>query len=102
MPYYVPPSHRRRVLGVQDAPLRCRDMYGLEAAIVVGHVRADGALDPEGGVGGGVVEHDVDAALALGRSTLVVDGQLVPLDPDSDGQHYRLVEAVGRGLVLID
>ena len=75
---------------------------GLEAAVVVGHVRADGALDPEGGVGGGVVEDDVDAALALGRGALVVHGQLVPLDAHGDGQLYGLVEAVGRGLVLVD
>src|SRR5215203_5674642 len=98
----MPSSHRCRVLGVEDAPLRRRDTYGLEAAIVVGHVRADGALDPEGGVGGGVVQHDVDAALALGRGTLVVHDELVSLDAHRDDQLYRLVEAVGRGPVLVD
>jgi hypothetical protein len=65
-------------------------------------VGADGALDPEGGVGGRVVEDDVDAALALGRGALVVHDDLVPLDAHRDGELYRLVEAVGRGSVLVD
>src|SRR5215212_2363249 len=102
MPDDVPPAHRRGVFGVQDAPLGRRDAHGAEAAVVVGHVGADGALDPEGGIGGGVVQHDVDAALALGRGTLVVHDDLVPLDAHRDDQLYRLVEAVGRGLVLVD
>ena len=96
VPDDVPPADRRWVHSVQDAPLGRRHRDGLEAAVVVRHFGADGALDPEGGVRGSVVEHDVDAALALRRRTLVVHDHLVPLDAHRDGQLYRLVEAVGR------
>src|SRR3712207_2534482 len=97
VPDDVPPAHRRGVLGVQDAPLGRRDADGPEAAVVVGHVGADCALDPEGGVGGGVVQHDVDAALALGRGTLVVHDDLVPLDTHRDDQLYWLVSTLASG-----
>src|SRR5918994_6611617 len=102
VPDDVPGADRCRVCSVEDAPFRGRDVHGAEAAIVVRHIRADRALHPEGGVGDGVVEDDVDAPLALRRSALVVQVDLISLDADGDGELYRVVEAVGVRLVYVD
>src|SRR5215211_5278602 len=98
----VPGADGRRVFGVEDASFGRRDANGLEAAVVVGHLRADSALHPEGGVRRGVVEDDVDATLALRRGAGVIYLHLVALNADGDGEPDRLVEAVGVDLVLVD
>src|SRR5215213_10503662 len=87
--------------GVQNAPFRGGYADGLETAVVVGYLGADRALHTEGRVRGRVVEHDVDAPLALGRRALVVHDHLVALDPYRDGQPDRLVEPVRVRLVLV-
>src|SRR5918998_762513 len=98
----VPGAYRRRVEGVQDATLWRRDVYGAEAAVVVRHLGADRALHPEGSVRRGVVEDDVDAAVALGRRAIVVDVHLFSLDAERYGEPDLLVEAVGVSLVRVE
>src|SRR5215213_8210215 len=88
--------------GVQNAPFRGGYADGLETAVVVGYLGADRALHTEGRVRGRVVEHDVDAPLALGRRALVVNDHLVALYPDRDAEPDRLVEPVRVRLVLVD
>jgi hypothetical protein len=82
------------VNGVEDAPLGGADVDRLETAVVVGYLGADRTLYPEGRVGGGVVEDDVDAPLALRRRALVVEEHLVAVDPHRDAKPDRLVEPI--------
>src|SRR5215210_2890260 len=67
VPDDVPGPDRRGVKGVEDCTFGGGYVDGLEATVIVGYFRADRALHTEGRVRGGIVEHDVDAPLALWR-----------------------------------
>src|SRR5919112_1903068 len=101
VPDDVPGPDRRGVDGVEDCTFGGGYVDGLEATVIVGYFRADRALHTEGRVRGSIVEHDVDAPLALRRGALVVHDHLVALDPYRDVEPDRLVEPVRVRLVLV-
>ena len=88
-------ADRRRMLGVEDRPRRSRDVDRAEGALVVRHLRRQGALQCVGRVGVGVVEDDVDPARALGTGAGPVDPHFVAALGQRDLEPDWLLVAVG-------
>ncbi len=100
--YQMAAAYRGRVFGIENASPGRGYGHRPETAFIVGHIRGDGAFNPVGGVGHGVIHADINAQRNRLRGAREVHREVIPLNGDPGLYHNGLFKPVyGQGKFII-